>query len=100
MTRDHHNCIVAFAVHAVNGEEATEIGKIVRLGGLSSTNLSNSWPYLHRNCLRGDRWAIEKDIPSEVLMRTPEFHDNPVSTQIRKHEASVRSLCQQARWFS
>ena len=42
MTRDHHNCIVAFAVHAVNGEEATEIGKIVRLGGLSSTNLSNS----------------------------------------------------------
>ena len=56
MTRDHHNCILSFAVHAFNGEEATErIGKFVRLGGLSSTNQSNSWPYLHRNCLRGDR---------------------------------------------
>ena len=76
---------------------ATRIGKFVRLGGFSSTNQGNFWPGLHRNCLRRDRWAIEKDIPSEVFMRTPEFHDNPECRV--KHEASVRSLCHEARWF-
>lgn len=47
------------------------LGEFVRSGCFSSTNQGNFWPDLHRNCLRGDRWAIEKDISSEV-MRTHE----------------------------
>ena len=57
VTRDHHNCILSFVVHAFNGEqEAIErIGKFVCLGGFSSANQGNFWPGLHGNCLRGDR---------------------------------------------
>ena len=100
MTRDHHNCILIFVVHAFNGEQQAiqGIGRFIRLSGFAFTNQDNFWPGLHRNCLRRDRWAIEKDIPSEVFMRTPEFHDNPECRL--NHEASVRSLCHEARWFS
>ena len=71
---------------------ATRIGKFVRLGGFSSTNQGNFWPGLHRNCLRRDRWAIEKDIPSEVFMRTPEFHDNPECRLNHEARVYVRSV--------